>query len=349
MESQKKEFKKLYDLLGQEKVAKADAIIWLQGDRYDRAQKTLKLYNNGWAKKIIISGNNVLIGDKARQGENNISLDSMRQFLLKKGVAAKNLIIDDGAMNTKEQAVHILKLAQAKKWSKFILVGSSYYQPRAFLTFLKQTEKMGWQGRIINQSNFVAWDKKPAGRDKAAASLFSQEFKKLEKYKKDLVSIGRGIEYLSKRSLSLRKVRGSDIKLLFKWVNDPAVRANARNSKSVTWREHSAWFKEKLADSNTYMYILTERKQAVGIIRFDKKDKKFVISYSIDKSYRGQGLGKLILIEGLKKLSLTVRQPHFIAQVKQGNIASEKIFNKLGFKLKGKELINNIKFNIYQK
>jgi len=349
MDSPKKEFKKLYDLLRQEKVAKADAIIWLQGDRYDRAPKTLKLYNDGWAKKIIISGNNILIGDKTRKGEKNISLDSMRQFLLKKGIAARNLIIDGGAMNTKEQAAHILELAKARKWSKFILVGSSYYQPRAFLTFLKQAEKIGWQGRIINQSKFIAWDKKPSGRDKAAASLFNQEFKKLEEYKNDLVSIKQGIEYLSKRSLSLRKVIGSDIKLLFKWVNDPAVRANARNPKSVTWREHSTWFREKLDDPTTYMYILTERKRAIGIIRFDKKDQKFVISYSIDKSYRGQGLGKLILIEGLKKLSLTVRQPRFIAQVKQGNIASEKIFNTLGFKLKGKELINNIKFNIYQK
>lgn len=349
MDSQKKEFKKLYDLLRQEKATKADAIIWLQGDRYDRAQKTLKLYNDGWAKKIIISGNNILIGAKTRKGENNISLDSMQQFLLKKGVAAKDLIIDGGAMNTKDQAVHILKLAKAKKWSKLILVGSSYYQPRAFLTFLKQAEKMAWRGRIINQIKLIAWNKKPAGRDKTAASLFNQEFKKLEEYKNDLVSVKHGIEYLSKKSLSLRRVAASDMKLLFKWVNDPAVRANARNSKPVTWREHLAWFKEKLTTPSTYMYILAEQKQSIGIIRFDKKDKKFVISYSIDKAYRGQGLGKLILMEGLKKLSLTVYRPHFIAQVKQGNIASEKIFNTLGFKLIGQELINNIKFNIYQK
>ena len=349
MDSQKKEFKKLYELLGQEKAAQADAIIWLQGDRYDRAHKTLKLYNDGWAKKIIISGNNILIGNKKRKGENNISLDSMQQFLFRQGVVAKNLIIDGGAMNTKEQAMRILKLAKANKWSKLILIGSSYYQPRAFLTFLKQAKKIGWQGRIINQTKIVAWDKKPAGRDKTAAFLFNEEFKKIEEYKKDLVSIKQGIEYLSKRSLSLRKVSGNDIELLFKWVNDPVVRANTRNPKSVTWWEHSAWFKEKLAAPNTYMYILTEQKHNIGIIRFDKKDKKFIISYSIDKTYRGQGLGKLILIEGLRKLSLTVHQPHFIAQVKQGNIASEKIFNTLGFRLTGKEFINNIKFNIYQK
>jgi|GEM_PF-511463 len=349
MINSREQFRALYNFLLLEKPQRASVIVWLQGDRYDRAQKTLKLYNDGWAKKIIISGNNILIGDKTRKGEKNIPLDSMRQFLLKKGVAPKDLIIDDSALNTKEQAVHILKLAKTEKWTKLIIVGSSYYQPRAFLTFLKQAENINWHGRIINQSKLIAWDKKPAGRNRTAASIFRQEFKKLEEYKKDLASIKEGIEYLNKNSFSLREVVESDVRLLFKWVNDPVARANAHNPKPVVWREHSTWFKEKLSDPSVYMYVLTEKKKDVGIIRFDKKDKKFVISYSIDKLYRGRGLGKLIVVEGLKKISLTVRQPQFIAQVKQGNIASEKIFNKLGFRLIGQEIVNNIKFNIYKK
>lgn len=349
MNNRKKEFKKIYDLLEQERAVKSDAIVWLQGDRYDRANKTLRLYNDGWAKKIIISGNNILIGNKTRKGENNISLESMKQFLLKKGVAEKNLIIDCESMNTKDQAVHVLKLAKTKKWSRLILIGSSYCQPRVLLTFLKQAKNIGWEGKVINQSETVPGGKKPSGRNKTAASLFNQEFKKLEKYKKDLVPIKQGIKYLSEGRFNLRKVTGSDINLLFKWANDQDVRANSRYPQSITRKEHSAWFKKKMSDPKTHMYILTELNQDVGVIRFDKKDTKFLISYSIDKYYRGRGLGKIILEEGFKKISLISRSPHFIAQVKQGNIASEKIFNQLGFKLSSEEFINNIKFNIYQK
>ena len=190
------EFKELYNLILKENPQKADAIIWLQGDQYDRASKVLELYKNRWSERIIISGNDVLIGDGTRLGEKNISLEQMKSFLLKKGVKENDLIIDDGAMNTKEQAQHILKMAKDEKWSKILLVGSSYHQPRAFLTFLRQAEDIKWKGEIINQPAIVAWDEKPAGRDDTAKFIFNQEFEKIERYEKDLVSIQQGIKYL---------------------------------------------------------------------------------------------------------------------------------------------------------
>lgn len=201
MLSNKQKLKRIYDLLVEEKPDFADAVVWLQGDRYDRAGKTLNLYNNGWAKIIIISGNNVLIGNEVRVGENNISLNKMKDYLLRKGIQEKNIIVDDGSMNTRDQAEHILKIAKSKNWSKLILVGSSFYQPRAFLTFLKQTEKVKWTGRIINQPALVAWNKKPSGRDKTAKIIFSQELEKIEKYKKDLSTISQGIKYLNKQNV----------------------------------------------------------------------------------------------------------------------------------------------------
>lgn len=196
MEPSYVKYKKLHELLLKEKPQKADAIVWLQGDRYDRAVKVLKLHKEGWSKKIIISGNNILIGRIARVGENNVSLDIMKDFLLKKGAREENLIIDDNSMNTKEQAEHVLKIAEEKKWTSLLLVGSSYYQPRAFLTFLKQAKKIGWSGKIINQPAVVFLGKKPAGREKTAKTLFAEEFEKIKKYKKDLVSIKQGIKYV---------------------------------------------------------------------------------------------------------------------------------------------------------
>ncbi|MFH0969684.1 MAG: ElyC/SanA/YdcF family protein [Patescibacteria group bacterium] len=197
MDSAKKEFKKLYDLGLNEQPQKADIIVWLQGDRYDRANKVLGLYKQDWSKKILISGNNILIGGK-RLGEDNITLKQMEKFLLKEGIKSKQLIINDKSLNTKEQAEYILKLAKIKKWKKILLVGSSYYQPRAFLTFLKQAKKIKWNGVIINQPAIITWMKNPSGRNKTARLIFKEEFEKIKKYKKDLASISEGIKYLYK-------------------------------------------------------------------------------------------------------------------------------------------------------
>jgi len=349
MISIKKQFKVLHGLLLEEKPQLADVIVWLQGDRYDRATKVFKLYREGWAKKIIISGNNILLGVKVRPGENNISLDSMKQFLLKKGVALKDLIIDDASMNTKEQAVRILKLAKAKKWSKLILVGSSYYQPRALLTFLKQAENIGWEGEIINQARIIAWNKIPAGRNMTAKFLFNQEFKKVEKYKDDLAPIELGITYLNKRSINLRRVTKKDIKLLFDWANDPEVRSNAKTKKSITWPEHISWFNGMLSNKSIFTFILSDSHTDIGVVRFNKNNNYYVITYSIDKRYRGRGFGTLILKKGVDALNNINNSAKYLAYVKSNNIVSEKIFNKLRFIFKGEKVLDSIKYKIFQK
>lgn len=345
----KRQFKKLHDLLLTVKPRPAEVIIWLQGDRFDRAAKVLELYQAGWSKRILISGNNILIGGQAKLGEDNISLDQMKIFLGKKGIKGKSLLVDNGAMNTKEQAEHIFKIAKAKKWSKVILVSSSYYQPRAFLTFLKQAKKIGWGGEIISQAVLIGWDEKPGGRAESARIIFRQEFEKISRYKKDLAPVAEGLKYLSQQSFKLRKVTKQDRRLLFTWANDAAVRANATSSQPITWPGHITWFANRLADPETVMYILMKAQSAIGVVRFEKKGSGFLISYSIDQRYRGQGWGKVILQAGMEELKKVCHRPKFIAYVKRGNIPSEKIFNSLNFVLKKQATINKLKFNIYQK
>ncbi len=194
----KKQFNRLYKLLLDEIPQTSDVIIWLQGDRFDRGHKVLDLYKNKFSDKILISGNNLLIGDK-REGENNISLNEMINFLIDNGVDKKNIIIDDKSMNTKDQAKNIFKTIKRKKWNRIILVGSSYYQPRAFLTFLKELKRANWKGSIINQPCIINLNRKPSGREKTAKLLLLEEFVKVNKYGQDLSLVDDGINYLNKR------------------------------------------------------------------------------------------------------------------------------------------------------
>ncbi len=148
---------------------------------------------------------------------------------------------------------------------------------------------------------------------------------------------------------NLRKANKDDVKLLFNWANDPDARANAKNSEPIKWKDHVKWFDKKISDNSSFIYILTEKEKDLGVVRFDKKIDDFIISYFIDKAYRGKGLGELALREGLRILHRVVDNPNLLAYVKKGNIASEKIFEKLDFILEKEEKINNIEFNIYKK
>lgn len=196
-------FFQLYDLVLNDKVLKSDIIVWLQGDRYDRASKVLELYDKKWAPKILITGNNTSFSRKIRPQENNVSLKSMHRWLVARGVKKNDILVDDQSANTKEQAENVLKMAKNYKWKKIILVGSSFYQPRALLTFLKRARKISWFGKIINQPVILRRTEVPGGRKQSVEQLFDEEIKKIKKYKKDLVSISSGIKYLENKHNNL--------------------------------------------------------------------------------------------------------------------------------------------------
>lgn len=148
---------------------------------------------------------------------------------------------------------------------------------------------------------------------------------------------------------NLRKVTKDDISLLFEWANDQDERANSKNSKPIVWEDHVVWFADKMKMADNYMYILSDLKNDIGSIRFDKSPEGLIMSYFIDRNYRGQGFGKLILKQGMANVSEAITNPIFIAYAKEGNIASEKVLKQLGFVIKKEEIIEGSKFNVFYK
>lgn len=139
--------------------------------------------------------------------------------------------------------------------------------------------------------------------------------------------------------LELRQVLKNDCKLIFEWANDPLVRRNALNSQEIKWEDHLKWFHSRINDDKTKMYILVRETENIGQLRFEKENDYWKIDYSIDKRYRGMGMGKRIIELALREINGSVK-----AWVKQDNIASCKVFEKLGFV---KESILNDSVNQY--
>ena len=157
---------------------------------------------------------------------------------------------------------------------------------------------------------------------------------------------GKGRQKIIKAMLAgqikLRRAQENDCELLWKWANDPKVRQSAFNSKDIAWEDHQTWFLNKQNDSNFIQYIaLNSHDVPIGQIRFDIKDSIAQIDYSVDKDQRGMGLGKILLIEGIKLFCAEKENPITIqGYVKKENELSSRVFQSVGFLEAGDKAID---------
>ncbi|OPG94970.1 hypothetical protein B2I21_29045 [Chryseobacterium mucoviscidosis] len=127
----------------------------------------------------------------------------------------------------------------------------------------------------------------------------------------------------------------SDIWNIYEWSNDKTTREMSFNSNTISESEHQIWFDKILFSEDCYLYIVEDalKNNQLGYVRLDQNG---IVSISIDKQFRGQGLGSIVLIEFInfvKGISLHCNK--FTALIKVKNTPSIKSFEKVGFTLKG--------------
>ncbi|SEW15367.1 MULTISPECIES: YdcF family protein [unclassified Prevotella] len=110
----------------------SDAIILLEGDGFDRFRQAVSLYKQGMASKIVFSGNIV------DYDYGSYPFSEILPLMLKEGMPEQDIIHEDKSLNTREQAVEVVRMAQEYGWKKLILVASHEHQYRAYLTFLRE-------------------------------------------------------------------------------------------------------------------------------------------------------------------------------------------------------------------
>ncbi len=86
-------------------LTKSDAAILLEGDGFFRFQKAVELYNNGLVSKIVFSGN---IIDK---DYGSFPFSEIKPYIINGGVPESDLIHEDKSLNTRQQAVEVVKMS----------------------------------------------------------------------------------------------------------------------------------------------------------------------------------------------------------------------------------------------
>ena len=146
-------------------------------------------------------------------------------------------------------------------------------------------------------------------------------------------NINKDVVQKSIKDITLREAKEKDIDILFKWANDEEVRKNSLNTNKISFSEHEKWFRRKMEDVNTHIYIIEINGEKAGVIRLEKKASATYISYSVDKAFRNMGIGKSAL-ELIKKYN---KNTILIGIVKKNNLPSIKAFIKAGFLEKEKD------------
>ena len=123
---------KILAIVDNDCLSPSDAIILLEGDGFDRFRKAVSLYKQGKAPKIVFSGN---ITD---YDYGSFPFAEVLPRMLEAGVPEDDIIHEDKSLNTREQAVEVVRMAQERGWKKLILVASHEHQYRAYLTFLRE-------------------------------------------------------------------------------------------------------------------------------------------------------------------------------------------------------------------
>lgn len=144
--------------------------------------------------------------------------------------------------------------------------------------------------------------------------------------------------------LHVRDMSISDRNLVFKWVNDPITRANSLSSKEIKIETHNKWFNSKLQDNKCHFYLIQSVNCiAVGMVRFEQLNdgNSYEVHYSIAPIYRGLGVGAHVLRASINAIYLKIGEVVIVGRIKKRNVASERIFKSIGFKIVSEENYNS--------
>jgi UDP-2,4-diacetamido-2,4,6-trideoxy-beta-L-altropyranose hydrolase len=132
----------------------------------------------------------------------------------------------------------------------------------------------------------------------------------------------------------------ADIEQVYLWQKMPETRQFALNPKIPLYDEHVNWMKTKLRSAECYFYIIEVKDkynaaQSVGVIRLDRTHncEGLWVSIFIEPKQHGKGLAG----QALSEIITLHNNSDLHATILDENMASKKLFLRLGFKYLGNQ------------
>jgi RimJ/RimL family protein N-acetyltransferase len=138
-------------------------------------------------------------------------------------------------------------------------------------------------------------------------------------------------------TVALRRVSVGDSNLIFQWVNLGDSLAGKLHTKGPIGRqEHERWFAARLADPETFLWIIESDAKPVGQLRLMNRGGVYEIDIYVEAGARRTGVAHEALSLGIAELRKSRdAQTTFRAVVRRSNIASQGFFEREGFDLSG--------------
>lgn len=144
--------------------------------------------------------------------------------------------------------------------------------------------------------------------------------------------------------ISIRPCKKSDCRFLWNLRNEKSTRSSAFSEDYIGYPGHVKWFKEKIEDERSYIFIILKDRRRIGQVRLEiGENRSAEVDIGIVEAEQGKGVGSLVLklvcLQGLQTLDLK----EIIAHIKKENISSFRAFENADFsntglvRIKGKE------------
>ena len=130
----------------------------------------------------------------------------------------------------------------------------------------------------------------------------------------------------------IRPAELTDCEDIHSWRNDKTSREMSFNREVIKLIDHEVWFKEKMTDLDTKIFIGEYENNKIGVCRFsrDYNNSTSEISININPDFRSQGLSKDFINHAIEKYT-NKKEHNVIAKIKTNNEISKRVFLSLGF------------------
>jgi UDP-2,4-diacetamido-2,4,6-trideoxy-beta-L-altropyranose hydrolase len=132
----------------------------------------------------------------------------------------------------------------------------------------------------------------------------------------------------------IRRARPGDARRLWIWRNDPTTRAVSINSAPIAFEDHIKWLRKTMNDSGRSLFIGWNGAGDLGQVRFDQHEDETEVHIAVAPEHRGT-VGGLLLRAAIRHFRRTRARGPIVAQVKEDNEASRRLFESVGFDLTG--------------